>query len=223
MSKHYCLQNEADWQLHKSGKINNIITFNGHGRSGKSTQAKRLVEKKSGSNIESYIYILCHALRDDFKKKFYDPLGRSQQQLEVEVLGFPSLPWLIAYFHWKLKPLLLAGSTIVFDHYLGDHYADMLPDGSAKNFQRFIRENIGVPDFEHGTHFYLDINYDTYQKRGERRKGTEWTEPVSSEDFENRCRRYQELCGLKYLIHIDANQDEDMVFKQIQKELDRKS
>ena len=206
----------ADWQSHESDKINNIITFNGQGRSGKTTQAKRLVEKKSGSNMETYTYVLSHALRDHFKQNFYDPhLQRSSEQLQVEVLGIPSLPWLMAYFHWKIKPLLLGSSIIVLDHYLGDYYADMLPDGDAEEFQNFVKNNLGIPHFGHGTHFYLDIDYHTYQERGKNRKGTEWF-TVEPEDFEARRARYQELCDLEYLTPIDATADEDAVFKQIQ-------
>ena len=128
------IHNEADWQLQESGLIENIITFNGQGSAGKSTQAKRLVKIRSGL----YTYVLAHALRDDFKKNFYDQLNRPEQ-LGIEVLGFPSLPWLTAYFHWQLKPILLNGSILVFDHYLGDHYADMLPSGSAENFKTLLK------------------------------------------------------------------------------------
>ena len=143
MRTHYNIPNEADQQLHKSGKINNIISFNGQGRSGKTTLAKRFVEAKSGSDPESYIYVLSHTLRDNFKQNFYDQqLQRSQKQLEVEVLGIPSLPWLVADFHWRIKPLLLDGSIIVFDHYLGDYYADMLPDGDAEKFQSFVKSSL---------------------------------------------------------------------------------
>ena len=69
MRTHDSIPNEADQQLRESGKINNIISFNAQGRAGKTTLAKRLVEAKSGSDTESYIYVLVHTLRDNFKKK----------------------------------------------------------------------------------------------------------------------------------------------------------
>ena len=72
--------------------------------------------------------MLCHNLRDKFKKKFYDQLKRSDKQLQQEVIGIPSLPWLVADYHWNIKPLLLKDHFIVYDHYLADYYADMLPD-----------------------------------------------------------------------------------------------
>ena len=214
---------KADWQLHESGKVNNIITFNGQGRSGKTTQAKRLVAAKPGSNVETYTYVLGHALRDHFKQNFYDQhLQRSSEQLQVEVLGIPSLPWLTAYFHWKIKPLLLEGSIIVFDHYLGDYYADMLPDGDAEKFQNFVKNSLAIPHFEHGTHFYLDIDYDTYQERGKKRKGTEWF-TVERTIFEERRTRYHELCNLGYLTRIDAKESEETISKHIQDILDRQN
>lgn len=209
----------ADWQLHESGKINNIITFNGQGRSGKTTQAKRLVTAKFGSHTEAYVYVLSHALRDHFKQNFYDPhLQRSPEQLQVEVLGIPSLSWLTAYFHWKIKPLLLDGSIIVFDHYLGDYYAGILPDGDAEKLQNYVKNNLAIPHFDQGTHFYLDIDYCTYVKRGKKRKGTEWF-TVKEKIFEERRARYQKLCDLKYLTPIDATADEDAVFEEIQSSL----
>ena len=227
MRTHDSIPNEADQQLRESGKIKNIISFNGQGRAGKTTLAKRLAEAKSGPDTE-YLYVLSHTLRDDFKKKFYDQLerkderikysdGRCQTLLEVEVLGIPSLPWLVADFHWRLKPLLLNGSIIVFDHYLGDYYADMLPDGYAEKFQSFVKENLAIPHFEHGTHFYLDIDYDTYQARSNRPE-VEWF-TVDEKLFDERRNRYLELCNLEYLTCIDATEDLDTVFEKIRASL----
>ena len=92
----------------------------------------------------------------------------------------------------------------------------MLPNGTAENFQRFVRENLAIPHFGHGTHFYLDIDYDTYQKRGENRKGTEWLTVGSKDLFEERRTRYKELCDLGYLQCINANEDEQTVIENIQ-------
>ena len=137
----------------------------------------------------------------------------------MEVLGIPSLPWLVADFHWRIKPLLLDGSIIVFDHYLGDYYADMLPDGDAKKFQSFVKENLAIPHFEHGTHFYLDIDYETYKARGANRKGTEWATVETKNLFDDRRKRYRELCDLEYLTCINATEDLDTVYRQIQTSL----
>ena len=219
MLKYCSLPNEDDQKLRQTGKKNNIISFNGQGRSGKTTQAKRFVEAKSNSDPDKYRYVLCHNLRDKFKKKFYDQLKRSDKQLQQEVIGIPSLPWLVADFHWRIKPLLLRDYFIVYDHYLADYYADMLPDISAEIFQSYVRENLAIPHFKHGTHFYLDINFDTYQERGYSRKGTEWFTVDSKDLFEERRARYQELCDLSYLQPINANANEDSVFEEIQKVL----
>ena len=212
MKKHYDIPNEVDELLRKSGNKKNIITFNGQGRSGKTTQAERLVNL----DMNKYIYVMSHTLRDNFKKNLYGQLTRSDHQLQTEVIGIPSLAWLTADFHWRIKPLLLNGSIIVFDHYLADYYADTLPNGTAKNFQHFVQENLAIPHFKHGTHFYLDIDYDTYQKRGRNRKGTEWSTVGSKDLFEERRARYKELCDMGYLQCINANEDESTVTKNIQ-------
>ena len=231
MKKRNDIQNETDQQLYKTDKTDNIITFNGQGRSGKSTHAKRFVKTKSGSNLKIYTYVLAYALRDHFKKDFYEKhLQRKDvyiktsndncpKLMNVEVLGLPSLPWLATYFHWKVKPLLLDNSIIVFDHYLGDYYAEMLPDGDAEKFQSFVKNSLGIPHFENGIHYSLDINYCTYQEREKNRKGTEWSTVDSEALFEDRRARYQELCNLGYLTCIDATVSEGEVFEQIQASL----
>ena len=236
MREHHNIQSVTDWQLHESGNINNIITFNGQGCSGKTTQAKLLVEAKSGSSTQSYQYMLSHALRDDFKKKFYDHLGRKdvgityadgsrQKLLEVEIWGIPSLAWLTAYFHLRVKPLLLGGSIIVFDHYIGDYYADMLAGANIENFRSLVREDLAIPDFDQGTHFYLDIDdHEVYQerwrKREEKKPPKERTEPpVTLKIFEERRERYQKLCELTPLKCINATVRESEVAKEIQKVL----
>ena len=62
----------------------------------------------------------------------------------------------------------------------------MLPDGDAKKFQSFVKENLAIPHFEHGTHFYLDIDYETYKARGANRKGTEWATVETKNLFDDR-------------------------------------
>ena len=213
MKNHYSIPNESDRLLREheddqQAKIHNIITFNGQGRSGKSTQAKNLVK----SDTEKYIYAHSYTLRDNFSNHFYSQLARSDQQLLQEVVGIPSLAWLTADFHWRVKPLLLKGYFIVFDHYIGDYYADMLPNGTAENFQSFIQKSLKIPDFRHGRHFYLDIDYDTYKARHDRPEDEWFT--VNSVDFEARRGRYQELCDLGYEL-IDANEEKEIVFEKI--------
>ena len=217
MKKHYEIPNKADEKLRKSGKKEKIITFNGQGRSGKTTQAEKLVK----SDTHKYIYAMSHTLRDNFKKNFYEQLTRSDQQLQAEVLGIPSLAWLTADFHWRIKPLLLDGFTIVCDHYLGDYYADMLPNGTAEKFQCFVRENLRIPHFNHGIHFYLDIDYDTYKSRANRPED-EWLTINSKDLFEERRERYKELCELGYLTCIDGSQCESEVTKAVKKALKKK-
>ena len=201
--------------MRESGQKQNIITFNGQGRSGKSTQVKRLVK----TDPDKYIKVPSHTLRDNFKNNLYGKLARSDWQLQQEVVGIPSLPWMVADFHWRIKPLLLKGRTIVFDHYLGDYYADMLPNGYAEEFQNYVKKNLAIPHFKHGVHFYLDIDYDTYRERGKNRKGTEWFSVGSKALFEERRARYHELCDLKYLNCIDATKDEKTVEQTVTKQV----
>ena len=236
MREHHNIQSVTDWKLHASGNINNIITFNGQGCSGKTTQAERLVKTKFRSSTESYQYMLSHALRSDFDKKFYDQLGRKdvcikysdgrcQTLYEVEVLGIPSLAWLTAYFHLRVKPLLLNGSIIVFDHYLGDYYADMLSGADIEVFRCFVRENLAIPDFDQGTHFYLDIDdHEIYKERWRKREEKKPPQerrkpPVTPCVFKERRERYQKLCELGYLKSIDGTVRESEIAKKIQKVL----
>ena len=143
-------------------------------------------------------------------KKLYD----------VEVLGHPSLVWLAANFYKKAKPLLLSGTGIVLDHYLGDYYADMLAGIDIKDFLSFVRDDLAIPDFDQGTHFYLDIDYKTYKKRWWEREGTD--PPVTLGIFKKRRERYKELCELTPLECIDSTRSENVVAEEIQNFLDRK-
>ena len=222
MPKYYEIPREMDDELRCSGRKQNIITFNGQGRAGKTTLAKRVKKERRASGKKKYKYVLSHTLRDNFKKNFYGKLARSDQQLQQEVIGIPSLPWLTADFHWRIKPLLLKNFIIVFDHYLGDYYADMLPNGTAESFQQFVKVNLAIPHFKHGIHFYLDIGYDTYKARYDRPED-EWFTIDSEDLFEERRARYKELCDLKYLKCIDATVCQDTVFERVQEVLDRKS
>ena len=170
-------QNEASEQLCKLG---NIITFSGQGCSGKTTQSKRLAK----SNEEKYKRIHSYKLRSDFTKEVYDQLGRKDQRikyasgkcqtlLEVEVLGIPTLAWLTAQFHWKIKPLQEEDYIVVLDHYIGDFYATMLECFDPSKFQCFVKDYLGIPHLEQRNHFYLDIDYETYECRWENREKTD--------------------------------------------------
>ena len=198
-------QNELDKQLCK------IITFSGQGCSGKSTQSKCLAK----SDEKKYKYFLSYTLREDFENKVYEDLCRKNTCIKysdpdvpdqtlhmVEVLGIPTLAWLTAYFYKEIKPRMLKGSIVVLDHYLGDYYADVLAGVDIEIFRSFVREHLAIPDFDQGIHFYLDIDYDTYQNRWRKREGTD--PPVTPEIFEARRGRYQELCNLKYLECINT-------------------
>lgn len=203
--------------------INNIVTFNGQGCSGKTTQVKRLAK----SNEEKYKRIHSYKLRRQFREKVYKKTrgmdtcikylnenGTCKKLYHVEVLGHPSFAWLIANFYKEVKPLMLGGTTVVLDHYLGDYYADMLACVNIEDLRSLVRD-LAIPDFDQGTHFYLDIDYDTYQNRWYDREGTE--PPVTPDVFKERRERYQELCELGYLKEIDGTVRKSEVFGEIKK------
>ena len=136
-------QIETDKQ---SRELSKIVTFNGQGCSGKSTQSEELAE----SNREKYKRFHSYKLRSDFKNKVYEGLvGRGdtcikysdspdQTLYQVEILGIPTLAWLMAYFHLKIKPLQ-ENYIVVLDHYIGDFYAGMLEGFCPAKFQDFVR------------------------------------------------------------------------------------
>ena len=225
MREHHSIQSVTDCQLYESDKINNIVTFNGQGCSGKTTQVKKLAK----SDKKKYECIHTHALRSDFEKKLYNQLGRKETCItypeghcqtlhEVEVLGIPSIAWLTAYFHLRVKPLLLGGSIVVFDHYIADYYADMLACANIEDFRSLVREYLAIPDFDQGTHFYLDIDYEAYKCRWRKREGTE--PRVTPSVFEERRERYKELCKLTPLKCINATVCEDEVAKTVLRALE---
>lgn len=219
-------QNESDEELCMLGKI---ITFSGQGCSGKTTQSECLVKSKR----ERYKRIHSYKLRRDFTNKVYEQLERAdtcitysddrgQTLYQVEVLGIPSLAWLTAYFHWKIKPLQ-ENYIVVLDHYIGDFYADMLEGFDPSEFQCFVKDHLGIPHFNQGTHFYLDINYKTYEHRWEIREKTDPRKDRIKVDrpiFKKRRERYKELCRLGYLEYINAAECEQKVAKTIQRYLD---
>ena len=191
-----------------------IISLNGLGRAGKTTQSLKL--SKSNLGIPCIMY----ALRDRFFKDFYSILQRTEDQGKAEVLGMPSIAWLAAEFHWRVKPLLNSGKTVIMDHYIADFYADMLPDcDDVGAFLAFVRL-MKMPDFGIGKHFYIDIPYAEYLKRsnredlvgGEKLKGET---VVRESSFKGRRKRYMELVDGGHLIYIDGCKDEQDVFEDI--------
>ena len=204
--------NEADRQSHESNVMNNIITFNGQGLSGKSTQSRLLAK----SNKEKYKHFHSYTLRREFREEIYKHLGRKgtcikypdsdaadQTLYQVEVLGIPTLAWLTAYFHKEIKQQQ-ENYTIVLDHYIADFYVDVLEHCEPEKFQSFVKNHLGIPHFKQGTHFYLDLDYKTYEDRWNMDTKTKREYKVNEEDFEVRRERYQELCNLKYLKCINT-------------------
>ena len=217
-----CTQNEVD------EKFCQIITFNGQGCSGKTTQSKLLVDSDKGR----YKRIHSYKLRSVFRDEIYNELGRKetcitypkgncQTLYQVEVLGIPTLAWLTAQFYKKVKPLQEKDYIVVLDHYIGDFYADMLAGVDIEKFRSFVREHLAIPDFDQGIHFYLDIDYDTYQKRWRKREGTE--PPVSPSIFKERRGRYLKFYKKGYLKCINAiGVSKDKIAEKVAKEIEKK-
>ena len=90
----------------------------------------------------------------------------------------------------------------------------MLACVDIKDLRSLVREDLAIPDFDQGTHFYLDIDYCTHKERYRQREEKETQ--VTPDVFQKRRERYQELCALEYLICIDATKDKETIAKQIQ-------
>ena len=87
-----------------------IITFNGQGNAGKTTVAKLLESDEIGLRLNLY------RSRDGFQQNVYRNLQRSAEQQNIEVFGIPSITWIALEFHWKVRPFLNSGHTMIFDH-----------------------------------------------------------------------------------------------------------
>lgn len=231
MREHNNIQSTTDCQLYESDKINNIVTFNGQGCSGKTTQVRKLVKGKA-----EYKCIHSYELRDKFKEEFYektmnmatcikylDENSTCKRLYQVEVEGIPTLAWLTAHFYKEVKPLMLKGSIVVLDHYLGDYYADMLADVNIEDFRSFVRKHLAIPDFNQGTHFYLDIDdHKIYQerwcKREEQKKPPQERRdpPVCKALFEERRERYLKLCEKTPMKCINATGCQHEIAKEVQ-------
>ena len=109
----------------------------------------------------------------------------------------------------------------------------MLSDANIEIFRCFVRENLVIPDFDQGIHFYLDIDdHEIYKcrwcKREEKKhpKNPEKRRkpPVTPSVFEERRERYQKLCELTPLICINATgASKDKVAEKVAKEIEKKS
>ena len=225
-----CTQNEVD------EKFCQIITFNGQGCSGKTTQSKLLVESDKGK----YKRIHSYKLRSVFRDEIYNELGRKetcitypkgncQTLYEVEVLGIPTLAWLTAQFYKKVKPLQEKDYIVVFDHYIGDFYADMLAGVNVEKFQSFVCKHLAIPNFNQGIHFYLDIDdhriyQERWRKREEKKPRKERRDPpVTLKIFEERRERYQKLCELTPLICINATgASKDKIAEKVAEEIEKR-
>ena len=231
MREHHNIQSVTDCQLHESGNINNIITFNGQGCSGKTTQVKLLAK----SDKEKYKRIHSYKLRRQFTEKVYkktegmdtcikylNESGTCKKLYNVEVLGHPSFTWLIANFYKEVQPLMLRGTTVVLDHYIGDYYADMLACVDIEDFLSLVKEDLAIPDFHQGNHFYLDIDdHKIYQERWRKREEDKPPQerrepPVTQSVFKERRERYQKLCEETPLKCINATVCESEIAKKVQ-------
>ena len=85
---------------------------------------------------------------------------------------------------------------------------------------------MAIPDFDQGTHFYLDIDdHEMYKcrwrKREEKKPPQERREPpVALSVFEERRERYQELCELTPLKCINATMRESEIAKSVLRALE---
>jgi len=192
------LKDKAHWQRNYSHQYQ-IFSLNGTGRSGKTTLAKRLEADDKG------IRVLPYYLRDRFERIVYRSLDRTPEQRNVEVFGIATIGWMIAEYHWRIKPYLNEGGIVIFDHYLFDYFVEILPDlEDISTFVDFIQET-AMPQINRGNHFYLDIDYPTYQSRADRflEEGKELN-VVPQSIFNERRERYHTLCDAGLLIQVNA-------------------
>ena len=195
-----------------------IISLNGVGRSGKTKQA--LLLSSGGYGVPCPMY----TIRDRFVNQVYSSMRRTKEQKSVDVLGISSIAWLAAEFHWRVKPLINCGQTVILDHYIADYYVDMLAGcGNINLFMDFL-EGASMPGFQMGKHFFLDIDYDTYKSRGEREDllgGGELKDELEVEKkfFINRRRRYLDLVDQGFLIHINGSDTPENVYDEIRSKI----
>ena len=190
-------------------RTHNFISLNGSKAVGKSTLAHSLSEAGYGNYAQFYL------ARYEFQRWYlpvFDPnVALSKWKRHTALLCF-ALDW-----HRRLKHL---EGRIIFDHYYADYLVQQL--SSLKELDvllKFIKE-YDLPSFSEGYHFFIDTDYETYRVRREKRlnEQPEYRRDltlIEKGTFENRRERYLELVGMKYLIHIDANEDAASVHKTV--------
>ena len=100
----------------------------------------------------------------------------------------------------------------------------MLAGANIENFRSLVREDLAIPDFDQGTHFYLDIDdHEMYKCRWRKREEKKHPKnpekrrkpPVTPSVFEERRERYQELCKLTPLKCLNATMRESEIAKSV--------
>ena len=200
--RHHKRELPNDAWYHDRDKYHNVISFNGSGRSGKTTLSRKLASENHG------IHVKLHTLRDRFEREIYRKLQRTDEQRNSEIYGISSFGWMLAEFHWRVKDYLNEGETIICDHFFFDYYVEMMPESeSISAFKNFLR-SIYVPRLDRGFHFYLDIDFLTYCERSNRLdlvgKPIKELNTIREHIFNERRERYLKLCDAKMLIYVDA-------------------
>lgn len=193
--------------MKKEPILKNLFSLNGQSRSGKTTQALKI---KSDDIEMRNIY----QLRDRAMKAMKIPIMES-------ISLSSSMGWFVADWHIRLKPLL-DNKVLLLDHYLADFI--VLCDDYKKTYNtivKFCKENAKIPTFEEGTHFYLDLDYKTYQARSNRvnyfpNSKTQIKEVLVPEHlFDKRRVRYLWLCDNTPLIKINGRKEVNEITKSL--------
>lgn len=190
---------------------NQIFSLNGTGRSGKTTIAEKLEADGKGIRVLPYL------LRDRFEKIVYRTLDRTDEERNIDVFGVGGLGWMVAEYHWRIKPFLSKGEIIIFDHYLFDCIVDNLPDFENMDiFAEFVQES-ALPQINRGNHFFLDIvDYAVYEERANRFEDPSKELNVTPESiFYERRERYLKFCEQKWLIRVDATTSIEETYQEI--------
>ena len=208
--KDYLLQSSIKRPRH-------VIALNGSKCCGKTSIANLLEEAGYGFVINFF------ETRDMFYNELYQYLDREHLK-QHEVNGASSLGWFALDYHWRVKRYAdHKGLNMVFDHYLADYWVQML--GAPNAFEAFttLIMNLQLPSFQHGHHFYLDIDYDTYLHRREQRHkelpDIPDTRIIERDLYERRRSHYRKLVDAGWLTEIDATQSKEKVFKAITKQV----
>lgn len=180
-----------------------IIALNGSKCSGKSTIADLLVQKGYGFSVNFF------GLRDHFDQFFYNHLNRKNLHLR-EVMAASSIGWFLADYHWKVLPYLEENNGVIFDHYLADYWVQILGEWKYYDKCKQFLIDMNLPTFDHGHHFYLDVDYDVYLERRVKRLADKDFphdyEDILPIELYNLWRvQYQKMVDEGLLIKVDAN------------------